>query len=314
MAVKSIGMAFSREFTGDDPLAHIGIKNPIYRRFLEFCTIRGWNVYVLTRKTYKGAGIFEGSWKYKDGKFEAVKTPVKMDLVYDRTAGIKFPPEGDEGALWVNGRDFKILAWDKWVVYRVIGRYMPQTLLVEDEKDISAVVDQIKTDRVILKPFNGLKGLGIFVGPKDEAKNFKFNPKYKRYIVQEFVDTSSGISGIAPGMHDLRVVIINGEVVWCHVREPVGGSLLANAAQGGNLTEVDYGKVPESIKNIVEKVSKEFYKKYDNPIYSLDFGVGRNRVPKIFEINDQMGFPKWEMKNRDNFLNSLVNNIADKLT
>jgi len=41
--------------------------------------------------------------------------------------------------------------------------------------------------------------------------------------------------------------------------------------------------------------------------------VGKNGVPKIFEINDQIGFPKWEMKNRDNFLNFLVKNMADKL-
>ncbi|KKR71361.1 MAG: ATP-grasp domain protein [Candidatus Woesebacteria bacterium GW2011_GWA2_40_7b] len=278
MNQKKIGMAFSREFIGNDPLGHIGVKKPVYHRFLELCTKRDWDAYILTRKTYK-----------------------------------EFPPEGDESAIWINRRDFKILAWDKWAAYREIGHYMPQTLLVEDEKEIPVVVDQIKTDRVVLKPFNGLKGLGIFIGPKNEAKNFKFTPKYKRYIAQEFVDTSSGISGIVSGMHDLRVVIINGEVVWCHVREPVGGSLLANAAQGGNLTEVDYRKVPRFVKDIVENISKEFYKKYDNPVYSLDFGVGKNGVPKIFEINDQIGFPKWEMKNRDNFLNFLVKNMADKL-
>jgi glutathione synthase/RimK-type ligase-like ATP-grasp enzyme len=190
---------------------------------------------------------------------------------------------------------------------------MPQTLLVESEKDIPEVINQIKTDWVVLKPFNGLKGFGIFIGPKSEAKDFKFSTKYKCYIAQEFIDTSGGISGIAPGMHDLRIVIINGEVVWCHVREPVGKSFLANAAQGGNLTEVDYARIPKSIKSIVEVVAKEFYKKFDNPVYSLDFGVGKDSAPKIFEINDQIGFPRWEMKNRDNFLNSLIKNFSVKL-
>lgn len=313
MNKKNIGMAFSREFIGDTPLAHIGVKEPVYNRFLELCTLRGWNAYILTRKTHKGSGIFEGSWKFSDGKFEMIKSPAKMDVVYDRTAGTKFPPEGDESIIWINRRDFKILAWDKWAAYQVIGHYMPQTLLVEDEKELPMVVNQIKTDLVVLKPFNGLKGLGIFIGPKSEAKNFKFHSKYKRYVAQEFIDTGDGISGIASGMHDLRIVVINGKVTWCHVREPVGGSLLANAAQGGNLTEINYEKVPNIIKNIVDDVSKKFYKEYDNPVYSLDFGVGKDGVPKIFEINDQMGFPKWEMRNRDIFLNFLVDNIADKL-
>ena len=114
-------------------------------------------------------------------------------------------------------------------------------------------------------------------------------------------------------MHDLRIVIVNGKVVWCHVREPVGDSFLANAAQGGNLTEVDYEKVPESVKEMVKKVSKLFLEKYDNPIYSLDFGINKDGTPKIFEINDQMGFPRWEMKNRENFLKSLITNFSDKL-
>jgi len=77
MATKKIGMAFSREFIGKDPLAHIGVKNPVYNWFLELCTKRGWDTYILTRKTYKGAGIFEGSWKFKVPNFlrKGMKVP-----------------------------------------------------------------------------------------------------------------------------------------------------------------------------------------------------------------------------------------------
>jgi len=314
MAKINVGMAFSRELEGVDPLGHIGIKKPVYLRLLELCQKEGWDAYVLTRKTYKGNGIFEGVWKFTDGKFEIVKTPVKIDLVYDRSAGVKFPPVGDHISVWVNNADFKVLAWDKWAAYKVIGEYMPQTLLLENESEISVVLKKIKSDWVVLKPYNGLKGIGIFIGTKEEALGFKFHERYKKYIAQEFIDTSDGIAGLAPGKHDLRIVIINGEVVWSHVRSPVGESFLANAAQGGNLVEVDYQKVPAKIKDIVEKIAKLFHEKYDNPIYSLDFGVGKDGRPVIFEINDQIGFPKWDMKNRDNFLFSLIENFKSKLS
>ena len=33
----------------------------------------------------------------------------------------------------------------------------------------------------------------------------------------------------------------------------------------------------------------------------------------IFEINDQIGFPLWEMKKRDLFLKELVKNFKKKL-
>ena len=119
--------------------------------------------------------------------------------------------------------------------------------------------------------------------------------------------------GIAKGLHDLRVVIINGKVVWCHVREPQEGKLLANAAQGGKLTEVDYELVSESIREIVKTISEKFYKKYDNPIYSLDFGMGADGIPRIFEINDQIGFPQVGMKNKDKFLSELILNFKSRL-
>jgi glutathione synthase/RimK-type ligase-like ATP-grasp enzyme len=307
-------MAFSREFMGDDPLAHIGVKKSVYMRLLSLCNNEGWDAYVLTRKTYKGNGIFEGAWKFNGERFDVVKTPIRIDLVFDRSAGIKFPPVGDTSVAWVNELDFKTLARDKWAAYGVIGEYMPQTFLLENEGEIPQALPKIKTDLVVFKPFNGLKGIGIFIGPKDVAANFRFGEKHKRYIAQEFVETGSGIPGIAKGRHDLRIVVVNGKVVWCHVREPVGESLLANAAQGGNLTEVDYAKVPESVKEIAEKISKLFLEKFDNPIYSLDFGINRDRTPKIFEINDQMGFPKWDMKNRDKFLFSLIDNFKSRLS
>jgi hypothetical protein len=313
MGKKRVGMMFSRDFVGSSPLDHIGIKRQVYIRFLELCQAEGWEVFVLTRKTYKGNGIFDGVWQYKLGKFSKVLGETKIDLVYDRSGGVKFPPENDNSLVWVNRRDFKLLAWDKWATSRIIGEYMPQTFIVEDRRNLPEILSQLKGDRVVLKPFNGLKGIGIFIGPKKEALNFKFDGKYSRYIAQEFVDTSGGIPGIASGMHDLRVVVVNGSPVWCHVREPAGGSLLANAAQGGSLTEIDYEKVPESIKKVVGEVSVLFSKRFDNPIYSLDFGVDKSGKPRIFEINDQMGFPKLEMEKRDIFLRGLVENFKGKL-
>lgn len=166
MPTYRVGISFSKDFIGNDPLGHIEVKLPVYLRFLEFCQKEGWIVYVLTRKTYQGNGIFRGAWLFNEGNFKKVDEPIKIDLVYDRTAGVKFPPEEDDSVIWVNRRDFKILCWDKWKAYGEIGKYMPQTLWVEKEDDLKNVLAKIKTDWVVLKPYNGLKGLGVFIGPK----------------------------------------------------------------------------------------------------------------------------------------------------
>ena len=311
--MQNVGIVFSKEFSGNDPLGHIGVKLPVYLRLLDLIRAEHWEAYVLTKRTYGGNGIFEGSWLFKDGKFEQVFEPVKIDLIFDRSAGVGFPPECDNGVIWVNRRDFKILCWDKWGAYQRIGEYMPKTFLIEKETDLPGVLPKIKTDWVVLKPFNGLKGFGIFIGPKEKAMDFKFGEKYKKYVAQEFIDTSGGIGGIVGGLHDLRVAIANGKAVWCHVRVPPKGSFKTNVAGGGTLIEIDYDKIPQSIKRVVDKISKPFSEKYDNPIYSLDFGIDKSGKPYIFEINDQIGFPTWEMKNRDRFLRGLIENFRDKL-
>lgn len=303
--MKKVGICFSKELKGNTPLSHIGAKLPVYTRLLDFIKKEGWQPFVLTRKTYQGDGIFKGGWLYKNGQFILTDKSLKMNLVYDRSGGVDFPPKEKELEV-VNPRDFKILCWDKFATYKEIGKYMPITYLLENESDIKRYLPNIHTNKVVLKPFNGLKGLGIYIGPKSGAIKFKFSKKYPKYIMQEFVDTSAGISGITNKTHDLRIAIINGKPLWCHIRIPKKGKLLANAAQGGTLTEIDYENIPTSIKRIVVKVTKIFFEKYGNTIYSLDFGIDKRGMPYIFEINDQIGFPKYEMKNRDVFLSGLI--------
>lgn len=307
-----VGVCFSKELQGETPLSHIVGKLDVYMRLLELMSEAGWDVYILTRKTYRGDGIFEGGWLYKKGCFGLVKDRLKIDVVYDRTGGVDFPPAGDKLEV-INEREFKILAWDKWATFKAIGKYMPKTLLINEKKDLPKVLSKIKSDTVVLKPVNGLKGIGIYIGPKKRAMEFEFSNKYRQYIAQEFIDTDGGISGITDGMHDLRIVIINGTPAMCHVRVPAEGSFLANAAQGGNLTEVDCQNIPGKINKIVNEVSEIFSRNFNNPIYSLDFGIGKDGKPYIFEVNDQMGFPRWGMKNRDVFLKGIVENIAFRL-
>jgi glutathione synthase/RimK-type ligase-like ATP-grasp enzyme len=315
--VIKFGMCFSRDFEGVTPLNHIGKKLPVYLRLLELCGAEGWEVYVLTRKTYEGNGKFNGAWLFNNGKFKRIESVIKIDLVFDWVGNLLFPPKNEKGLKVVNIRKFKELTCNKWEAYLKLKDYMPKTYWVGPLTSLrvkdNTLLDQIATENIVLKPYDGLRGKGIFIGPKKALKNFKPGNKETKYILQEFIDTAKGILDLTPGRHDLRVVVINGDVVWCHVRVPKEGTLLANAAQGGNLTEVDYNKVPESVKKIVKLISKDFYKEYDNPIFSLDFGIDKDGTPKIFEINDQIGFPRWEMKNRDVFLKALVQNFSSKI-
>jgi glutathione synthase/RimK-type ligase-like ATP-grasp enzyme len=314
MTKPSIGMAFTKDFSGNDPLGHIGKKLPVYLDLLRGLEQAGYIPYVITRKTYKGGGIYDGAWQFSGGDFTVRSGPVKIDLVYDRCAGIAFPPEGEDSSVWVNNRAFKILAWDKWLGYKKLEKFFPATFELKSEAEVKDHINDIKTDYVVLKPVNGLKGIGIFVGPKADALKFKFSPGYPRYIMQEFVDSSAGISGIAEGRHDLRVVTLNNKIIWSHVREPREGSLKANVAEGGSIREVEIRQIPSEIIEIVREISEKFIDEYDNPAFSVDFGMDKTLGPKLYEINDQFGFPGPEMKQKDVFLKELIANFSGKLS
>jgi len=143
---KKIGICFSKDLEGQNPLSHIGSKLPVYLHFLELLQKEGFVVYILTRKSYQGQGIFKGGWFFGKKEFFLTKETLKIDLVYDRTAGVKFPPNDDPQMIVVNHLDFKILCWDKWLVFQKIGANMPQTFWLESKEKLPEVLKKVKTD------------------------------------------------------------------------------------------------------------------------------------------------------------------------
>ena len=94
-----------------------------------------------------------------------------------------------------------------------------------------------------------------------------------------------------------------------HVRTPKDGGYLANVAQGGSIKEVELEKIPKPIMEVVLDIQKKIDDKFDNPIYSIDFGVMDGK-PYVFELNDQIGFPREDMASAKNFVSSLVEALA----
>lgn len=308
-----VALAFSKPLDFGDPFLPLGKKRPVYEELLRLLANRNWQSFVVSTKTYQGGGVFRGGWKLSpDGKLEAVSGQIKVDLVYDRSGGLTFPLAKDSLRV-VDSRKFKELAWNKWEAYQKFGKYMPKTFWVGGKKNLPKALAKIKGDFVVLKPADGLKGKGIIIGPKSQALDFEFLPERPNYIAQEFVDTSLGIGDLTKGYHDLRVVVVNKKIVWAHIRTPLRGSYKANVASGGHLKEISVKRVPKKVKLITQKIANTLYSRYDNPVYSLDFGVGRDSKPYVFEINDQIGFPKPKMQAKDAFLKELIKNFASKI-
>jgi glutathione synthase/RimK-type ligase-like ATP-grasp enzyme len=310
--MRSFAIVYLHDFTENVPFLGFGDKRAVYKELLMRLGKKDLETYVVSTKNYLGTGIFRGGWKFTNSNFSRIADNIKIDLAYDRAGGLSFPWENDCLRV-VDNREFKLLSWDKWQAYKLLGKYMPETLWAGGRKNVPGIIEKITGDYVVVKPANGLKGRDIYIGKKSDFRENLLQSDKPVYIVQKYIETKDGVPGVAAGRHDIRVVIINSKIVWSHVRTPPKGMYQANVAQGGTLREIDLKKIPAKIMEIAGKVAKTLTVRYDNPIYSLDFGVDKKGKPYLFELNDQIGFPKKDMENKDYFLEEMVKNFVSKI-
>jgi glutathione synthase/RimK-type ligase-like ATP-grasp enzyme len=128
-------------------------------------------------------------------------------------------------------------------------------------------------------------------------------------VVQEFIDSSSGIHGLVDGVHDLRLYRIDGETVLGSVRTPAKGSLIANTNQGGTIAFFPVADLPEEALNIADIIDKKF-EKYGSRYYSIDLIKGSKKW-YVLEVNDRPGVPAlYQSPDVDRFHNQLANCIV----
>lgn len=302
-------MYFHKRKLEKDPFSTFGIKRSVYHAFFKRGMERGFEMYIGNGKeNYIDPMIFKESYRYNGEFFEPTHETLKMDAVFDRSGGMSFPTE-NIGKKVLNNISFKKLCNNKNETQKFIGEFMPASARISNQKELVAQLKSFSDSQmVVLKPASGMQGKGIIIDYPEKIATVDIE-EGREYILQEFVDTASGIPGIIDGHHDLRVVIVNGEIVLSHVRAPKAGSLLANVAQGGSIKEVHVGDIPQFILDMVGEIKARIDEKFDYPLYSIDLGVQNGKEPFVFELNDQIGFPSEKMEAKARFIDSALDSL-----
>lgn len=258
---------------------------------------------VRDQKTYKGNNVFAGYWLFENGTFVRHDDDVEADLIYDKG---HFVP--DESARMSNDRELTDICTDKFRTVREFPSLNPKTFLVHNKEELHQSLADIPTDAfVVAKPVDLEEGIGVIIA--NPAKVEEAVTKFP-YLVQEFIDTSGGIPGIVDGMHDLRMVVIEGDIVVSYIRTPPPGKMTANVSQGGQEIEVLPEQLPAEAKAIVEEVDKVF-SKFARRAYSVDVGRNKDGSWKIIELNAKTGLsPASKGKHYERFLNRLADVLA----
>ncbi len=245
-------------------------------------------VYMIREKnSYLGKGTFSRGWYIKNDQPFAISEPITVDLIFHRGGNSSIPASYD--CPMINHPDLERLCNDKVKIAKLFADISPKTEGVGSYKEFLQVVSDwalLPQDMIVLKKNFMSGGKGVKVLPVKDVAEILFE-SWNNTLVQEFIDSSVGIPGLVEGLHDLRVVTINGEPVHTYVRTPKSGSFLANTAQGGTALALDLDKLPLDLLVTVKRINKEFIQ-YRPSILGIDFFNSKNGF-KLIEINAPSG-------------------------
>ena len=178
---------------------------------------------------------------------------------------------------------------------------VPKTLLVKHPINLEWVKENLNFP-VIIKTLSGSFGAGVFMAEdkKQLAQLMKMaeitNEGYD-IILQEFVKDSYG--------KDLRVLVVNGKVVGCMMRQSVDDDFRANITRGGE-------GIPYQITEDIDWLGGESARLLGLDIAGVDL-LFDNGGYKICEVNSSPGFEGMDRYTKTNIAEDIVNFVKYKI-
>lgn len=228
-------------------------------------------------------GKMEKAFHWDGNEWRKVEE-VELDGVYDlfrhdeEKYKLKKQMKDEVGIL--NDPEVAELCQDKLETYERFSRHMPETRKATRE-NVAELLEE--HGKAIAKPRYGSSGEGISI--LESIEDFDRGEE-EDLLVQRFI-SDAGIPDLGvEGAHDLRILIVNDELVGSYLRIPGEDSELSNVAQGGSKRYLSLEDVPRGVKDIVDEVAGEL-EGYRPVIYTVDFMLADR--PYIVELNSQPG-------------------------
>ena len=193
---------------------------------------------------------------------------------------------------------------DKLYTQQILGESklpVPKTMLVRHPINIEFVENNLKFP-VIIKTLSGSFGAGVFLAEnrKQLQQLLKMaeitKPSYN-IIVQEFIRESFG--------KDLRVLVINGKVVGCMMRQSTDDDFRANITRGGEA-------IPYQIDDDIEWLGGESARLLNLDIAGVDLLFDSGSY-KICEVNSSPGFEGMDKYTKTNIAEDIVTYVKHKI-
>lgn len=261
-----------------------------YNDFISVSNKLGINLFISKYKFYSPTKkMLRKAWVFDNEEWKLVKNKKVDTVVYHgRTKNIYSEIKKMDKKInlpIVNNLDLEVVCDDKLLTHILFPELVPKTLLINDHYQLFKVLRHIKSDYVVLKPRFGSMGRNVRIIHKKQL----LNGIRKDTVIQEFIDSRQGIPELnIPGVHDMRLVVINGKVDHAYVREPKDNSLLSNASLGATKKFIETEDIPSKIIRVAKKVDSVLTD-FKPRVYSTDVMVNPEGQAKVVELNSKPG-------------------------
>lgn len=288
-----------------------------YEFFYTLCKQNGIQMYRASYEWYDYKNhFFKHAWIYNGpgGNWSRVDH-VSPDLIYDKTKGraeVYYKKELIRNNFpIINDLTFTQIIDDKFLTGLIFAKWSKENHIVRSPEELASCINKILTPIAVLKPVSDSGGKGVQIFQKNTLSEISFHGEY---ILQEFIDSSHGVPGVKTGLHDLRLVFVNDDLIYAYIRNPQPNSYLANLAQGGSLTIVPQEKIPHSLTPIIEHAQKIF-SSFNPKIYTIDIMFDEKEQPWVVELNSMPGlyFTPEEKPSMEKMYATLLTVFQDKL-
>lgn len=176
------------------------------------------------------------------------------------------------------------------------GLGMPKTVFSNYTKDVAEVIAYVGGAPLVIKLLEGTQGLGVVLAETNNAAESvleAFNGLQARVIVQEFIKESKGA--------DIRVFIVDGNVVGAMKRQGKEGEFRSNLHRGGSANII---QLTDEEENAALKAAK-----------SLGLGIcgvdmlQSARGPLILEVNSSPGLEGIEAATKKDIASTIIRYI-----
>jgi ribosomal protein S6--L-glutamate ligase len=173
------------------------------------------------------------------------------------------------------------------------GIGMPKTAFAATPKDIDSVIKQVGGAPVVIKLLEGTQGIGVILAEThNSAKSVieAFLDVEVNILVQEFIKEAKGA--------DIRVFIVDGQIVGAMRRQGAEGDFRSNLHRGGKASLIQLS--PEEKATAIKAV-----KKLGLAIGGVDMLQGTNG-PLVMEVNSSPGLEGIEAATGEDIAGKII--------